>query len=134
MIKQLAHICLRTRNLEETLRFYHDVLGLEKRFDFVRNGKPFGFYLHAGNNTFIEVFEGEPDTVGNINHMAIQVENLDELIEQIRTHGYELSDKTMGADNSWQAWITDPSGVRIEFHEYTEKSLQVNGGVCRLQT
>jgi glyoxylase I family protein len=132
MIKRLAHICLMTRNLEETFKFYHDALGLEKRFDFIRNEKPFGFYLHAGNDTFIEVFEGDPDAVGNIKHVAIQVENLDELIERIRSNGYEVSDKALGADNSWQAWVTDPSGVRIEFHEYTPKSLQITGGVCQL--
>ena len=88
MIKQLAHICIHTTDLEETLRFYSEILNLEIAFDFQKGGKPFGYYIKRGQNTFIEVFQGEPGDVGNINHVAIEVEDMDSVIARIRSHGW----------------------------------------------
>ena len=130
MIKQLAHICIHTTDLDETLRFYTEILGLETAFDFQKDGAPFGYYIKLGQDTFIEVFQGEPGEVGNINHMAIEVEDMDGLIGRIRSHGVDIGEKNLGADHSWQVWVTDPNGVRIEFHEYTPKSMQLVGGTC----
>ncbi|MBN1515077.1 VOC family protein [Candidatus Sumerlaeota bacterium] len=130
MIKQLAHICINSPDLELTKRFYIEALGLEIGFEFEKDGEPFGYYIKAGNMTFIEVFKGDPGPVGNISHVAIQVTDLDALIARIRDAGFKVDDKKLGADNAWQAWTTDPSGIRIEFHEYTEHSNQLAGGKC----
>lgn len=132
MIKQLAHLCVHTNSLEKTSHFYADTLGLEKGFDFERNGKLFGFYMKLGANTFIEFFHNDNPTavVGNINHLAIEVDDIDAVIKALRDNGYEATDKKLGADNSWQSWTSDPNGVRIEFHQYTENSMQIHGGVC----
>lgn len=132
MITQLAHICINSPDLELTERFYTQGLGLSIGFRFEKQGKPLGYYVKAGNTTFIEVFKGDPGIVGNINHVALQVSDIDGLIAQIRDAGFEVSDKKMGADNSWQAWATDPSGIRIEFHEYTPQSMQITGGICKV--
>lgn len=130
MIKQLAHACIFTQDLDETARFYLEALGLEKGFDFIKDGALFGYYIKLGQNSFIEVFKGQPGSVGNINHLAIEVEGMDKLTKRIASHGYEIGQKKLGADHSWQVWTQDPNGVRIEFHEYTEESLQLRGGTC----
>jgi catechol 2,3-dioxygenase-like lactoylglutathione lyase family enzyme len=130
MIKQLAHICIHTEDLEATERFYTKALGMTKGFKFVRKDRPFGYYLKFGNDTFLEVFEGKPGEVGNINHLAIEVDDIDATIDQIREAGGEVGDKKIGADHSWQAWLNDPNGIRIELHEYTEESMQLRGGTC----
>lgn len=130
MVTQLAHICIHTSDLEKTARFYCEALGLERGFEFIKDGALFGYYLKLGNNTFIEVFKGDPGGIGNINHVAIQTDDIDSMIIRIKEHGYAIGEKTLGADDSWQVWTTDPNGVRIEFHQYTETSLQLNGGTC----
>lgn len=132
MIKQLAHLCIHTDNLDKTSHFYSDVLGMPRGFDFERNGERFGYYLKLGANTFIEVFHNANPCagVGNINHLAIEVDDIDAIIKALRDNGYEATDKKLGADNSWQSWTTDPNGVRIEFHQYTDQSMQLNGGTC----
>ena len=38
--------------------------------------------------------------------------------------GVTVTDKKLGSDNSWQAWLSDPDGNRIELHQYTAQSLQ----------
>ena len=56
MIKGIAHVCLSAKDLAAAEHFYCQVLGLKKRFDFVRKGEVVGFYLSAGGRTYIEVF------------------------------------------------------------------------------
>lgn len=130
MIKQLAHICIHTTDLEKTAAFYCDGLGMERHFDFERAGEWFGYYLRVGANTFIEVFQGDSGKPGNINHVALEVSDLDAVIETLKANGAEVTAKKLGADNSWQAWTTDPNGVRIELHEYTPTSSQLTGATC----
>jgi catechol 2,3-dioxygenase-like lactoylglutathione lyase family enzyme len=132
MIKQLAHICIHTDDLTETEHFYCDVLGLEKGFEFEKDRDPFGFYIKLGGKTFIEVFKGEPAKVGNIDHIAIETDDIDQVIRTLRANNFEASDKKLGGDHTWQSWTRDPNGVKIEFHQYTEKSMQFKGGVCQV--
>lgn len=132
MITQLAHICIHSTDIEATARFYTEGLGLKKGFEFFKDGELFGYYLKLGNNTFIEVFKGNAREVGNIDHIAIQTDDIDGMIDRVKEHGYAIGEKCLGCDHSWQVWTTDPNGVRIEFHEYTEKSLQRTGGSCEV--
>ena len=135
MIKAIAHICIGTKDLDETEKFYCSCLGLSKKFSYIRDGKPFGYYLQINENNFIEVFltdtnssEKEPQ----IKHFCLEVDNIDKTIEEIKNCGVSITDKKMGNDNSWQAWIIDPNGIKIELHQYTDKSRQVVGGDCVL--
>jgi catechol 2,3-dioxygenase-like lactoylglutathione lyase family enzyme len=130
MIRQLAHICVHSADLDKTLWFYTEVLGLDRAFEFERNGELCGYYIRVGNRTFIEVFKGDPGEQGNIRHVAVEVEDMDRLIERIKSYGVEVGDKRKGSDQSWQVWVVDPNGIRIEFHEYTPQSRQMVGGAC----
>lgn len=133
MIKQIAHVCIHSLDLAETARFYIDALGLERGFEFFKDGVVCGYYLKLGSLTFIEVFHGDPSAAGNISHLALEVDNMDDTIRRVREHGYTASEKHWGADHAWQAWLEDPSGVRIELQEYTPDSLQLQGGQCHLE-
>jgi glyoxylase I family protein len=130
MIKQLAHACINTRDLKGTERFYCEVLGCERGFEFLRENRLFGFYLKLGGNTFIEVFEGNPGEPGNINHLALEVDDIDEAIRRIKAHGHKIGEKKLGCDKTWQVWLEDPNGVKIELQQYTPESLQFTGGTC----
>ena len=132
MMTRLAHICIHSQDLSETERFYCDTLGLEKGFDFVKDDALFGFYIKLGNDSFVEIFKGDSGSVGNINHLAIETDDIDQVITKLRSNGFDATDKSLGGDHTWQTWTEDPSGVRIEFHQYTEKSLQFRGGVCEV--
>jgi len=127
MIKRIAHLCLVSKDLVATERFYTEALGLKKAFYFLRNGVVIGFYLAIGDDSFIEVFQ--TDNVPNgessaIRHFCLEVDSIDEVSACVRNAGYEITAKQLGSDRSWQAWITDPNGVKIELHEYTPESSQ----------
>ena len=131
IIRKIAHVCIFARDIEATAEWYGRVLGFEKVFNFTRDGRVFGYYLDAGGDTHIEVFENaeaEYSKRNQINHICFEVVNMDEAIAHIHDCGVEASAKSNGCDDTWQSWITDPNGVRIELFEYTPKSAQFTGG------
>ena len=135
MFKRLAHVCIAAADLAETERFYVDLLGMEKAFDFIRAGQRVGFYLKAGESTFIEVFveHGQPNSERPlIKHFCLEVEELDAVIAALQSKGVEISAKKLGGDGAWQAWITDPSGIRIELMQYSDSSSQFSGRTVEL--
>ena len=98
---------------------------------FLRDGKIFGFYLNAGGRTHVEVFqksEAEFSELNQINHMCLGVENLDEAMDHIKAQNVDITKKKKACDDTYQAWIKDPNGVKIELFEYTDKSAQFIGG------
>jgi catechol 2,3-dioxygenase-like lactoylglutathione lyase family enzyme len=134
LLKRLGHVCILATNLQETLHFYTEVLGMRKVFDFLKNGELFGFYLDAGNGTYIEVFTrsaGEPPNRPLLDHICLEVDDIDAIIADLTSKNWKFtSEKKMGGDNSWQVWTADPSGVKIEFMQYTPESSQLTGNPC----
>lgn len=133
MIKGTAHICIASRDLRASERFYCEGLGYVKAFDFIRDGKVFGFYLKAPDASFIEVFhqEAAPETENcAIRHICLETEDLEALAAHLTALGYECTPRRLGADRSLQMWTSDPTGVRIEFHQYTPESSQLTGENC----
>lgn len=131
IIRKIAHVCIFSSDIDGTAAWYQKVLGFEKAFNFARNGRVFGYYLDAGGDTHLEVFENaEAEYSGRkqINHICFEVVNMDDALAHIRGCGVEATDKSNGCDDTWQSWITDPNGVRIELFEYTPKSAQFIGG------
>ncbi|RVD28333.1 VOC family protein [Mesorhizobium sp. M4B.F.Ca.ET.017.02.2.1] len=130
-VKQLAHVCIFAHDLEATRSFYRDVLGMDTRFNFLRDGTVFGFYLDCGGRSHVEVFQNDEARYSDrnqINHFCLEVENIDAAIAHIRSKGVEVTSKKLACDDTFQAWIRDPNGVKIELFEYTAKSAQFTGG------
>ncbi len=129
-VKQLAHVCIFAHDLEATRAFYGDVLGLDTQFSFLRDGEVFGFYLNCGGRSHVEVFQkGESQYAesNQINHLCLEVEDLDAAVEHIRSKGVEVTAKKYACDDTWQAWVRDPNDVKIELFEYTDRSAQFVG-------
>ncbi|MEX2607993.1 MAG: VOC family protein [Kiritimatiellia bacterium] len=134
MIHQLAHVCITTPDLDATVRFYRDILGLDVTFHFLRNGEKIGCYFHAGSQTFLECFTRTDNTVtkGDITHFCLQTKDIQALETSLRAAGVETRSRKTGADNSHQFWCTDPNGIDIEFQEYTSESCQITGNDCHV--
>jgi glyoxylase I family protein len=133
IIRKIAHVCIFAHDLEETAKFYSDVLGMQKVFNFLRDGQIIGYYLQAGQDTHIEVFHKSAAAFAEtdaINHICLEVSDMDEAIAHIRAQGVSALDKKLGVDGTWQSWLADPNGVKIELFEYTDRSLQFIGGDC----
>jgi len=129
-IKSLAHVCIKTADLDATTDFYCGALGMKKFFNFTRNGKIIGFYMKAVNETFVEVFlTDEIEKIGKqpLNHFCLETDSIEALRKDVVERGYSANEIQMGADNSLQFWMKDPNGMDMEFHQYTDKSSQFTG-------
>lgn len=129
-IKSVAHVCIKTTDLDATRDFYCGALGLEKLFDFMRKGKLIGFYMKTVNSTFVEVFladEVEKINKQHLNHFCLETDDLAALHQSLVERGYAPKAIIMGADQSPQFWMKDPNGMDVEFQEYTDKSSQLTG-------
>lgn len=131
-VKQVAHVCILTHDLEATRKFYEEVLGLDIAFRFIRDGAVFGFYINAGGRSHIEVFHRDGtsfEETDQINHLCLEVESIDAAIAHIESKEVDLTrSKKKGVDGTWQCWVRDPNGVKVEIFEYTEASAQFTGG------
>ena len=130
IIRQVAHVCIFAKDLKATEAFYTEVLGFENTFNFTRNGEIFGYYLASGGDTFIEVFhkpEASFSEANQINHICFEVVDMDEAIAHIKSKGIPVKEKSNGCDDTWQSWIADPNGVKIELFQYTGESAQFVG-------
>jgi len=127
-ITGLAHACFVVADLDRTLAFYNGKLGLPLAFEFKReDGARYGVYLKAGPRNFLEFFIGdlaaraEKQSYG---HICLEVDDVARTVQDLRARGVEVTDAKLGLDHSWQAWIADPDGNRIELHGYTPQSWQ----------
>ena len=133
MIKTLAHICLFSKDLNRSLDFYCGALGLRRQFDFLKDGKLFGFYLQISPGHFIEIFKADPAAEvrsQRIQHFCLEVGDIDALRDTLIKRGVEVTPNKMGCDQTWQCWCKDPDGIDFEFHQYTDQSSQITGKNC----
>ncbi len=143
MIRKLAHLCLHTDNLDRLVAFYRDALGLSVKFRFcAADGSVFGAYIACGDTTFVEFFDragaskqwGDGSApaaveVGNrYGHFCLEVTGLADLHETLIARGINIGPISTGMDGSFQAWLADPDGNRIELMEYTHASAQIAPG------
>ena len=133
MLVQLAHVCIETNDFPATEEFY-GYLGIHRQFEFKnKQDELVGLYLSTGNNTFIEIIKvKEPKSEGNMRHYAFEVEDVEETKSLLESKGVEVTEKILGIDHTLMVTCHDPNGNFIEFHQYTDKSMQQHGGVCEI--
>lgn len=122
-VRKLLHTRMRVNDLEQTLTFYRDVLGLEvvERHDSPR-GSRLAFLKAAGSEELIEIcsypasgpVEVQPDLV----HLAFEVEDLDATIAELSQHGVPITDgPTTSSSGSRFAFIDAPEKYEVELIE-----------------
>lgn len=122
MAVKMLHTCIRVMNLEESLKFYRDALGLveTRRKDFPENkftlvylsDKPNGYEIELTYNYDPE----KPYEIGNgFSHTAIGVSDLEGMREKHKSLGYEVTDlKGLPGEKPRYYFVTDPDGYKVE--------------------
>ncbi len=133
MITGIAHNAVTVRDMAESLRFYTEALGFKKAFDIDRpeTGEPWIVYLGIAPGQFLELFYGGSEdnpwrhSLIGFNHFCFEVDDIFRTVERVRAAGYPLDvEPRQGADMNWQAWVTDPNGIRIELMKIEPESPQ----------
>jgi lactoylglutathione lyase len=120
MIKRLLHTRYRVNDLEKTVAFYRDVLGLEEtRRHTSGRGSQLVFFKAPGSEEEIELckFDGSgPVTMGpDVTHLAFEVDDIEEFARHSAAKGYPLSDGPHpNSSGGAIAFIDAPEGYEIE--------------------
>ena len=131
MFKKIDHVEIVTDALDRTVDFYTKVLGfkikLTQRIDPSSLGVPINIvYLDLGG-TAVELisYEGAslaPAPTGEqlgYRMMALEVEDMDKAVENLKTHGIQISWGPRVFENQYaRAEIRDPNGYRIELRQW----------------
>jgi lactoylglutathione lyase len=128
MIKRLLHTRYRVQDLEKTVSFYKDVLGLEEiRRHTSGRGSQLVFFKAPGSEEEIELCkfdESGPVVVGpDLTHLAFEVDDIAEFAKHSAAKGYPLSDGPhKNSDGGVIAFIDAPEGYEIELIQRGKKS------------
>jgi catechol 2,3-dioxygenase-like lactoylglutathione lyase family enzyme len=116
----LDHFNIRTRKLAETVRFYEDVLGLEKgprpNFAFpgawmYSEGKPVVHLVDISATSEAQ----KPDS-GCVHHVAFVSRGFDGMKQRLASKGTPFDARQVPGGDLWQIFVNDPNGVMIELN------------------
>jgi lactoylglutathione lyase len=119
-VTKLLHTRYRVNDLERTVKFYRDILGLEevKRHQSPR-GSELVFLKTPGSEELIEITffpaGGSVQVQPDLTHLAFEVESLAEFEKHLAKHGLKFSDgPTTTSSGTIFAFIDAPEGYEIE--------------------
>lgn len=136
MFKKINHIAVAVNNLEETAKFYEDVLGLSlSGVEVVSAQKTRAGFFRIGESNIELVQPSEPDsplvkfleTRGQgIHHICFEVDDIESAVKAFLERGATMVDQKPrpGAHNTKVAFIhpKSSSGVLIELCEVPKES------------
>lgn len=122
---RILHTMLRVGNLERSIRFYTDVLGMQvlRRKDYPEGKFTLAFvgYQNEMEGTVLELTHNwetnHYDLGTGFGHIAIEVDNAYEACEKVRNLGGRVTREAgpMKHGTTVIAFIEDPDGYKIEF-------------------
>lgn len=130
-IERIEHIGIMVRDMDRSIEFYRDVLGLALRERRSFHAVELAF-LHAENDSAeIELIAGEDayrPGDGTVNHLAFTVTDLEPLIARLQAHSVPIDGD--GPIDIWDGmrvlFFRGPDGEKLELFERSaaaEKSL-----------
>ena len=111
--KNIDHINMNVRNLDETERFYRDLFGFE-----VKEDQPkFQFRVIGNDNIKLCIYENpelqaDPDQQ-NIAHFGFYIENFEEVLNECKRLNVPVT-RNQEWKHSQSVYIQDPNGYDIE--------------------
>lgn len=120
LARKLLHTRYRVNDLERTVAFYRDVLGLAeiKRHKSPR-GSELAFLKAPESEEMIEITHfpgsGPVQVQADLTHLAFEVDSLEEFGKHLAKHGLKYSDgPTTTSSGTTFAFIDAPEGYEIE--------------------
>lgn len=123
MVNKLLHTRYRVNDLEKTVHFYKDILGLE---EVQRHSSPRGstlvFFKAPQSEELIEICHypaaGNVQVQPDLTHLAFEVDSIDAFAKESTAKGFPLSDgPTVSSSGTKFAFIDGPEGYEIELIE-----------------
>src|SRR5262245_17669366 len=127
MVKKLLHTRYSVNDLEKTVSFYSDVLGLKELRRHPSGRRSQLVFRKAPNSGAkperCKFADSGPIVVGpGLTHLAFEVDDLETFAKHAEAKGYPLSDGPHASGTSKIAFIDAPEGYEIELIEHGRQS------------
>ncbi|NIF85795.1 glyoxalase [Comamonas sp. Tr-654] len=147
-INKLAHFSVRTPSLDESRRFYCEVLGFKEGFR-----PPFkfpGLWLYRGGDEadfgvvhLIGIDKDDPEGLNEylgakeeqalhgsaaVDHLAFLATDLPDMHRRLRARNLEFRERTVPSLGLHQVFVEDPSGVTIELNFPAQEAVALQLG------
>ncbi len=122
----VAHIGLRTDNLEASREFYGKELGYQEPFSIDKPGGGLMLtYFKVNDHQYIEVFpELQNEAQDRLSHIAFETTDIQQLRDYLAAQGVSVpAAPSKGRDGNLNFMIKDPDGHNVEFVQYMPGSL-----------
>ena len=122
MKSKLLHTCLRVMDLDKSLKFYKEAIGLieSRRKDYPEHKFTLVYLTDEAHNYEIELtynYAQHKDYVigDGFSHTAVSVSDLEAAHEEHKKMGYKVSDFSgLPGEKPKYYFVTDPDGYRVE--------------------
>lgn len=134
MVTKLLHTRYRVNDLERSVKFYTEVLGLQEvRRHKSPRGSELVFLKAPQSAELIELCSypasGPVQVQPDLTHLAFEVDSLEAFARHLEKFGLRYSDgPTLRPDGSGFAFVDAPEGYEIELMQRPQKVLEGLGG------
>ncbi len=119
--QELNHVALKVTDMNRAVHFYHELIGLPVTRTRGKEGDPDAVWLPG-----VQLVKGEAglDPSGTLDHVALGIENLEELCARLDEAGVKVDrsiSEIIGSDGkpfALAAFYYDPDGNRIEIFKH----------------
>jgi len=108
------------KNLEESIKFYRDVLDFKEGYHVDTPDGGAIAIMKSENGASVELIENTNFEVG-LYSIGTDVNNLDETVRYLKEKGYETTGPVIPSTVGRMTFVLDPNGVRICLIEHTQE-------------
>ena len=119
-VGMLDHFNIRTRQLDDTVRFYEDILGLQNgerpNFSFP------GAWMYSEGRPVVHLVDISPTSEpqkpdsGVVHHVAFASRDFSGMKQRLQSKGMVFDTRQVPGGETWQIFVRDPNGVMIELN------------------
>lgn len=117
---KFAHVTLSVNSLEESIKFYNEIVGLPiaQRF---QAGPDCEIAFLGDGETLVELIENKNTKdidVGNSISIGFEVDSLDKTLDFVKEKGIEIESGPIQPNPSTRFFfVLDPNGIKVQFIE-----------------